>query len=554
MLSHIHICNLGIINDVEINFEKGFNVMTGETGAGKTLIIGAISMILGNKVSRDNIRTGEEKAFVEALFYIDDEELRSALALLGYDEDEIVIYREISLSGRSMAKINGRMVTVNELKEVGSLLVDLHGQHDNQFLLNAKNHIGVLDNFAGARLKNVKDNYLKFYEDRKDILEKIDKMGGNPEQRARTIEFLKFQIDEIEAAKLKENEDEELNERRKILASSEKVLNSLSFCADSITDERGVLSILQHAIRRINEIEDINPEYKKLGEIIQEAYYQIEEAGYSINSEKDKVYIDEDELNQIEERIDLISRLKKKYGGSVKDILSTYEQLDSEYKELLNSESILEELQFKLNETESKMKELACKINDIRNEVGKDLEKKLADILTELEMPKAHFEIKVDPTDIFLKNGMDSVEILFSSNLGENVKELSKTASGGEISRIMLALKNVLVNADIIPVMIFDEIDTGISGKAGNAVGEKMLEISKDKQVICVTHLPSIAAKGTSNFFISKNVVENKTMTSVKRLNENETISEIARIIGGGDISDIALQHAREIRTRPIHM
>lgn len=554
MLSHIHICNLGIINDVEINFEKGFNVMTGETGAGKTLIIGAISMILGNKVSRDNIRTGEEKAFVEALFYIDDEELRSALALLGYDEDEIVIYREISLSGRSMAKINGRMVTVNELKEVGSLLVDLHGQHDNQFLLNAKNHIGVLDNFAGARLKNVKDNYLKFYEDRKDILEKIDKMGGNPEQRARTIEFLKFQIDEIEAAKLKENEDEELNERRKILASSEKVLNSLSFCADSITDERGVLSILQHSIRRINEIEDINPEYKKLGEIIQEAYYQIEEAGYSINSEKDKVYIDEDELNQIEERIDLISRLKKKYGGSVKDILSTYEQLDSEYKELLNSESILEELQFKLNETESKMKELACKINDIRNEVGKDLEKKLADILTELEMPKAHFEIKIDPTDIFLKNGMDSVEILFSSNLGENVKELSKTASGGEISRIMLALKNVLVNADIIPVMIFDEIDTGISGKAGNAVGEKMLEISKDKQVICVTHLPSIAAKGTSNFFISKNVVENKTMTSVKRLNENETISEIARIIGGGDISDIALQHAREIRTRPLHM
>lgn len=548
MLAHIHICNLGIIDDIEIDFEKGFNVMTGETGAGKTLIIGAISMILGNKISKDVIRTGEEKAFVEALFYIDSEELKNALISLGYETDEVIIYREINSNGRTIAKINGRMVTVNELKEVGSLLVDLHGQHDNQSLLNQKNHIGVIDNFAGNKLKDVQEDYLKFYEERREILDKIDKMGGNPEQRARTIEFLKFQLDEIETAKLRENEDEELYERRKILSSSEKVLGSLNFCAESINDERGVLSILQHTIRRISEIEDINPEYKKLGENIQEAYYQIEEAGYSINSEKDKVYIDEDELNRVEERIDLISRLKKKYGGSVKEILNTYEGLNKEYMELCNSESILEELQNRLKDTENKLAKFGSKITEVRKKVSKELEVKLSQILNDLEMPKAHFEIKVEPINTYLKNGMDNVEILFSSNLGEDVKELSKTASGGEISRIMLALKNVLVNADIIPVMIFDEIDTGISGKAGNAVGEKMREISKSKQVICVTHLPTIAAKGTCNLFISKSVEKDKTVTSVKKLNEEEIVSEIARIIGGGDISNIALQHAKEIR------
>lgn len=548
MLAHIHICNLGIIDDVEIDFEKGLNIMTGETGAGKTLIIGAISMILGNKISKDVIRTGEEKAFVEALFYIDSDELKNALISLGYDTEEVIIYREINSNGRTMAKINGRMVTINELKEIGSLLVDLHGQHDNQSLLNQKNHIEVIDNFAGNKLKNVQKDYFKFYEERREILDKIEKMGGNPEQRARTIEFLKFQLDEIESAKLRENEDEELYERRKILASSEKILGALNFCSESINDERGVLSILQHTIRKISEIEEINPEYKRLGETINEAYYQIEEAGYSINSEKDKVYIDEDELNRVEERIDLISRLKKKYGGSVKEILNTYEGLNKEYTELCNSESILEELQNKLKNVENNLAKVGAKITEIRKEISCELEVRLAQILHDLEMPKAHFEIKIEPVNVYLKNGMDNVEILFSSNLGENVKELSKTASGGEISRIMLALKNVLVNADIIPVMIFDEIDTGISGKAGNAVGEKMREISKSKQVICVTHLPTIAAKGTCNLFISKNVVEDKTVTSVKRLNEEETISEIARIIGGGDISNIALEHAKEIR------
>lgn len=551
MLSHIHISNLGIISDLEIDFEKGFNVMTGETGAGKTLIIGAIAMILGGKVSRENIRTGEAKAYAEALFFIDNPVLREQFRVLGYEEEEIIIYREILLNGRSMAKINGKMVTLNELREVGSLLVDLHGQHDNQSLLNAKNHIEVLDNFAYDKLKKYKGEYDKLYHLRKEILDKIEKMGGNPEQRARTMEFLKFQIDEISSAQLKDNEDEELFEKRKILANAKKVMDSLEFCNSSINDENGILSILQHAIKRIGEVSDIKDEYKKIEETLNETYYQIEEVGYNISSERDKVYIDEDELDSVEERMDLISKLKKKYGSTVKEILETYEKIEKEYEELCNSESILNNLNNELIKTEKNMTDLALSISKIRKEVSKELEERLSNILSQLEMPKARFEIRVEFTEgNFLKNGMDDVEILFSSNPGEKVKELSKTASGGEISRIMLSLKNVLANADIIPVMIFDEIDTGISGEAGNAVGEKMLEIAKNKQVICVTHLPSIAAKGECNFFISKNLVNDKMETSVRKLNEDETIREIARIISGGNMSDVAIKHAEEMRNR----
>lgn len=551
MLSHIHISNLGIISDLEIDFEKGFNVMTGETGAGKTLIIGAIAMILGGKVNRENIRSGEAKAYAEALFFIDNPALREQFRILGYDEEEIIIYREILQNGRSMAKINGKMVTINELREVGSLLVDIHGQHDNQSLLNSKKHIEVLDNFAYDKLKKYKDEYEKLHQIRKETLDKIEKMGGNPEQRARTMEFLKFQIDEISSAQLKDNEDEELFEKRKILANAKKVMDSLEFCNSSINDENGILSILQHAIKRILDVSDIKAEYKKIEETLNEAYYQIEEVGYNVSSERDKVYIDEDELNNVEERMDLISRLKKKYGNSVKEILETYEKIEKEYEELCNSESILNNLNNELINVEKNMTDLAHRISEIRQKVAKELEIRLADILAQLEMPKARFEIKVDfVSGSFLKNGMDDVEILFSSNPGEKVKELSKTASGGEISRIMLSLKNVLANADIIPVMIFDEIDTGISGEAGNAVGEKMLEIAKNKQVICVTHLPSIAAKGECNFFISKNLVNDKMETSVKKLNEDETIREIARIISGGNMSDVAIKHAEEMRNR----
>lgn len=548
MLAHIHICNLGIIEDVEIDFDKGLNVLTGETGAGKTLVIGAISLICGGKASKDIIRNGEEKAFVEALFYVEDEKLRSILGDMGYNEDELVISRELFSNGRSVAKINGRLVTANELKEIGKVLIDIHGQHDNQSLLDAKKHIEVIDNFAGQELLKIKEEYLSLYYERKRILEDIERLGGEPEKRIKNMEFLKFQIDEIENANLKIGEEEELFKKRKILANAEKLAQNISYGYDTLSTENGVLNCLEKVRNKIGEVVDISENFVEISKNLDEAYYQIEDISHSLANEKDSIYIDEEELNSIDERLDLISKLKKKYGNSIDEILKSYASMLKEYNELLNSEDLINKLNSELKVVEEKLKISSEEISKKRKTVAHELESKLASVLNDLEMPKSRFEINVINTRKFLTNGSDEVEILFSSNVGEDVKPLYKIASGGEISRIMLALKYILINADIIPVMIFDEIDTGISGKAGFAVGDKMRELAKNKQIICVTHLPSIAARGNQNYYINKTNVDNKTLTSVKKLNEEETIYEIARIISGGNISETALLHAKEIR------
>jgi DNA repair protein RecN (Recombination protein N) len=548
MLAHIHICNLGIIEDVEIDFDKGLNILTGETGAGKTLIIGAISMICGGKASKDIIRNGEEKAFVEALFYVEDEKLKKILSDMGYEEDELVISRELFSNGRSIAKINGRLVTVNELKELGKVLIDIHGQHDNQSLLDEKKHIEVIDNFAGQELSKIKEEYLNLYYERKRILEDIERLGGEPEKRLRSMEFLKFQIDEIESANLKTGEEEELIKQRKVLANAEKLAQNISYGYDVLSTENGVLNCLEKVRNKLGEVVDIKENFAEISKNLDEAYYQIEDISHSLANEKENIYVDEEELDNIDERLDLISKLKKKYGNSIDEILKSYESMKKEYNELLNSEELINKLNSDLKVIEEKLRVSSEKISEKRKVVAHELESKLANVLNDLEMPKSRFKINITNVGKFLINGSDEVEILFSSNIGEDVKPLYKIASGGEISRIMLALKNILMNADIIPVMIFDEIDTGISGEAGFAVGDKMREIAKNKQIICVTHLPSIAARGEQNYYISKSNIDNKTVTSVKRLNEEETVYEIARIISGGNISETALLHAKEIR------
>ena len=548
MLAHIHICNLGIIEDVEIDFDKGLNILTGETGAGKTLIIGAISMICGGKASKDIIRNGEEKAFVEALFYVEDEKLKKILSDMGYEEDELIISRELFSNGRSIAKINGRLVTVNELKELGKVLIDIHGQHDNQSLLDEKKHIEVIDNFAGQELSKIKEEYLNLYYERKRILEDIERLGGEPEKRLRSMEFLKFQIDEIESANLKTGEEEELIKQRKVLANAEKLAQNISYGYDVLSTENGVLNCLEKVRNKLGEVVDIKENFVEISKNLDEAYYQIEDISHSLANEKENIYVDEEELDNIDERLDLISKLKKKYGNSIDEILKSYESMKKEYNELLNSEELINKLNSDLKVIEEKLRVSSEKISEKRKVVAHELESKLANVLNDLEMPKSRFKINITNVGKFLINGSDEVEILFSSNLGEEVKPLYKIASGGEISRIMLALKNILMDADIIPVMIFDEIDTGISGEAGFAVGDKMREIAKNKQIICVTHLPSIAARGEQNYYISKSNIDNKTVTSVKRLNEEETVYEIARIISGGNISETALLHAKEIR------
>ena len=547
MLSYVHIKNLGIIDEITINFEKGLNILTGETGAGKSLIINAIHMILGNKMSKDFIRTGADKAVAEALFFIEDEMLRERLVAIGYEEDELVIYRELLPNGRSVTKINGKLVTLSELRALGELLIDLHGQHDNQSLLNPKNHLELLDNFAGEKLVKQLNEYKKLYETRKKIKEKMEQLGGEPEKRIRSMEFLKFQIDEIEEASLSLGEEEELLRKRNLFMNSEKIIKVLGACHEGLSGDSGVLSRLEKMMSGLSEISAVEEKYREYEEKINEIYYLTEDISSLLGREADNVYVDEEEMNGVTDRLDLIFKLKKKYGADIETILNTLDEFKKEYSELLASEEILDGLVKDLEITEAKMRECAKNLSKLRHDAGKRLEIGLTEVLTQLEMPKSRFEISIESSEHFSETGTDVVEFLFSSNLGETVKPLAKIASGGEISRIMLSLKNVLLNADIIPVMVFDEIDVGISGKAGFAVAEKMHEIAKDKQVICVTHLASIAAYADCHFYICKENAEDRTITKLRQLMLEERINEVARIISGGNVTEASLAHAREL-------
>ncbi len=532
MLGQLHIKNIGIIDDVTINFEDGLNIMTGETGAGKSLIVDSINAISGMRMSKDIIKHGEDSALVEACFFENDETR--------------ILTREFFANGRSVCKVDGRMVTLTELKETGEALIDIHGQHDNQSLLSEKTHVNLLDNFAEKDLFELKEEYKKELTEYKQIKEKIKASFGDPTERARRIDLLKYQKDEIEKAKLKTDEEEALEERRTLIMNSEKIVSSLNK-SYSILDEN-VVEELGSVIHELTSVSGLNERYNDALKIVNDAYYSLKDVTSEIMDMADEVSFDENEQNEIEERLDLIFSLKRKYGNDVEKVLEYLEQISEELNTLENSEEIIKELEKSVNKKEKLLKELAMKIRDVRKSYAKVIEKKVNSELQDLEMKKAYIEFEFKEVENFLENGMDFVQILICTNVGEGLKPLSKIASGGEISRVMLALKTVLSAYDEIPTMIFDEIDTGISGQAGKAVAEKMKIIGETHQVICVTHLPVIAASGKNNYFIEKNTKEGRTFTEVIKLKEEQIISEIARILAGNDLTDAVLKHAKELR------
>lgn len=532
MLGQLHIKNIGIIDDVTINFEDGLNILTGETGAGKSLIIDSINAITGARMTKEIIKYGESMALVEACFFIGDETK--------------ILTREFFQNGRNVCKIDGRMVTLGELKTVGENLIDIHGQHDNQSLLNEKTHINLLDSFAQKELEKLKEKYLVEFNEYKEIKEKIKKSYGDPTERARRIDLLRYQKDEIEVAKLSEEEELSLENRRNIIMNSEKIARSLSKTY-SVLDEIVVQNI-GDAAHELSLISNIDDKYEKLLQTVNDSYYSLKDAASEAMTYLEDVNFDENEQNEIEERMDLIYSLKRKYGADISKILSYLEEIKEELNFLENSEEIIKNLEKELSQKELNLKELAQKIRDVRKKYSKIIEDKVNKELQDLEMKKAYIEFEFQESETFLENGMDIVQIMICTNVGENVKPLAKIASGGEISRVMLALKTVLCMYDNIPTMIFDEIDTGISGQAGKAVAEKMKIIGKTHQVICVTHLPVIAASGDANYLIEKEAKDGRTNTKVIKLNEEETIKEIARILAGNEITKTVLDHAKELR------
>ena len=541
MISTLNIKNIGIIDDITINFNNGLNILTGETGAGKTLIIGALSILAGGRFSKEMIRNGEEYSYVELCLYIPENK--------NSVDGNIIISREIYLNGRNMCKINGRLVTVNELKNFMQNIIDIHGQNDNQTLFNVSEHIKLLDEFSGKELSNIKKEYTNLYNEYINIKEELKRNYGDEKEKQRKLDLLKYQINEIEMAKLKIGEEEELMEQRKVIANSEKISENLQNASNCI-NENAVDSIYT-AIRCLEKIQNINLEYSNILESLKGTYYEIEEIGRDIEEKSNNLEFDKNELEMIENRLNIIYSLKRKYGNNVEEILNYKENKLQEINTIENLEEYTNQLKKQLLINEEQMLKLCIKMNEIRNLSANIITEKINKELEELEMKNAKFEVKIEFNNekIFTNNGLDKVEFLISSNIGEEPKPLNKIASGGEISRIMLAIKNVLAEVDKVDILVFDEIDTGISGIAANSVGNKLKKISKNHQVLCVTHLASIAAKADYNYYISKKTENNKTSTKIKLLNENESIQEIARI-ASGEITEISLKHALELRKK----
>lgn len=542
MISTLHIKNIGIIDDLSIDLNEGLNVLTGETGAGKTLIIDSLGIISGGRFSKEMIRKGETNSFVEICMYEPENE--------NSIDGNIIVSREINSNGKNMCKINGRMVTVNELRNFMSKFIEIHGQNDNQSLLDNKFHLKYLDGFIGEKIINIKRQYKEKYEKYLEIKQELKNNYGDEKERERKLDLLRYQFNEIEEANLKVNEEDNLEEKRKLMINSEKISKNLNE-ADIAIGENSIDS-LNVAIRALEKIENIDKEYEEISSNLKNIYYELQEISRDISEHKEDVYFDEQERNEVEERLDLIYNLKRKYGNDVKEILNYKDEIEAEINHIENLDEYNNKLKKELKQIKEEMTQLAKKMNELRTEYGKVLSININKVLEDLEMKNANINIHVDYNeDEFFENGKDVVEFYITTNLGEDEKQLSKIASGGEMSRIMLAIKKVLADTDKMPVLIFDEIDTGISGKATGAVAEKLNGISKNHQVLCISHLPSIAAIADYNYFISKKVVENRTNTNIKLLNEKEAIEEIARI-SSGEINDATIQYAMQLRNKKV--
>ena len=540
MISTLHIKNIGIIEDLNIDLNKGLNVLTGETGAGKTLIIDSLGIISGGRFSKDMIRRGASNSFVELCIYAPESEKA--------EDGNVIVSREITSSGKNMCKINGRMVTVNELKEFMKEFIEIHGQNDNQNLLDSKKHLSYLDSYSGEKISSLKQEYKNYYSEYKNVLKELKDNLGDEKEKQRKIDLLQYQINEIEEANLKLQEEEELEEQRKVMQNSEKISESLN-TANNLIEENGIDN-LSMAIRALEKIETIDKKYEEASSSLKNIYYELQEIARDISSYKDDTYFDEEERNNIEERLDLIHSLKRKYGNTIKEILQYRDEIKEELEKIENLEEYNIKLRKRRDELQEKLTILADEMHKIRITSSKKLIEDINKELEDLEMKNAKINIKVDYVDDeFFKEGKDIVKFYIITNVGEDEKELSKIASGGEMSRIMLAIKKVLAEFDNTDVLIFDEIDTGISGKAANSVANKLKAISKNHQVLCISHLPNIAAIADYNYFISKNIIEDRTRTQIKLLEETEVIEELARI-SSGEVNEVTLRYARELRNK----
>lgn len=551
MLLNLHVKNLALIEEVDVDFEKGLIVLTGETGAGKSLILGSVNIALGNKASKDMIRKGTDYSLVELTFSVSE---TCAKQLKKYDiymeEDNIItVTRKIS-EGRSISKINGETVNIKTLKNVMSLLIDIHGQHDHQSLLYTKNHLDILDKFAKDSILELKEKIKEEYSKYTKLIKKLEEFNIDEGQKAREIEFAEYEVNEIESANLKPEEDVQVEEEFKKLSNSKEIVSALSEIYNALSYETagGLGDIINKAVMDINSIKGMD---EKISQFQTELYdidnlcRELTSQIYDYNSGMD---FNPEYVRKVEERLDVINHLKLKYGNSIEEILRYKEDKEEYLEKLNNMTDEMESVKNQISELEGTLNNLCTKLSEQRKKAAKELEVLVKQALVDLNFIAVEFEIQITRKESIGENGFDNVEFMISTNPGESVKPLVKVASGGELSRIMLAIKSILATEDDIDTLIFDEIDTGISGQTAMKVAEKMAKISRNHQVICISHLSQIAAMADSHYLIKKTADENSTTTSIKKLTRQQSIEELVRINGGSGITEAGLIHATEMK------
>ena len=549
MLSLLHIENIAVIESADISFDRGFNVLTGETGAGKSIVIDAISAILGERAYRDMIRTGAAKASVRAVFTDVPEYPWFSENGVDYDP-ETVIQREIYLDGKNICRVNGSLVSVSILRKLGIQLINIHGQHDSASLFDEENHLAFLDAFADNQ--SLRESYSQAYQKVTELRREIDSLTMDESEKLRRMETLKYQIEEIEKAQLEPGEDEVLEQRRKLLQNAEKLSSGLEeatqclYGGEDTDGAAGLLAQAEHALARLGRFSD---SFQSIHDRVADLMYQVQDAAEEVRDTRDSLNYSADELEQIESRLDVIHKLRRKYGVTCEDILAYLEKAKRELDEIEFADDHLERLKGKLKKAEKTAWDQALALRKNRQEKAELLSQRILAELSQLDMPRVQFSCRFQELEL-TPNGADGVAFYMSANAGEALKPMSKVASGGELARIMLAMKNVLAEKDQVNTLIFDEVDTGVSGRAAQKVAEKLRSVASHKQVLCVTHLPQLAALADTHLLIAKSERDGRTYTSVTPLDLEGRKRELARIIGGANITQTTLKSAEEMLRR----
>lgn len=550
MLQELSIKDFAIIDEIQISFQPKMTVLTGETGAGKSIIIDALGLLAGGRGSTEFIRKGEKKAVIQGLFTLPREaNTYNILEEYGIDSEDgqIILQRDLYRGGRNICRINGMMVNLATLRKVGETLIDIHGQNEHQELMKPENHIDLLDEYD-KKTSQLRNQYQVVYQNYRKLKLSMEKKEADEKAWAQRLDMLNFQVKEIEEAGLKINEEDELVEEKNKLDNFQAIYDALELSYQILSGEKiDVVGNLGNAMNELSDVSDLSENLQEINTKISDAFYSLEDAARDISDELDSMEWNGERLNEIEERLELIHQLKRKYGDTIEDILHYHSRIEKELREMENAEQNSEKQERQLSEALEKVKELAIKLSKQRKKSAKKLEKMIHEQLSALYMDKAVFEVKFLNNSKLYSKGIDKVEFYIQTNPGEEMGPLAKIASGGELSRIMLALKTIFSQKMGVTSIIFDEVDTGVSGRVAQAIAEKISQISNNSQVLCITHLPQVAAIADNHYYISKSVNDGRTETSLKELDEKQKIREIARMLSGSEITELTLKHAEEL-------